>query len=125
MSHKDLFLCSYVFSSDDDGNPVADIYVGYDESLNLVVLFELTDYDFPEFNRTCCAIIDKHEAYWLSKRLEVSMSGLPGFISNSVDDSYYEIINPTVKHARACFRDLIDCFIDEGCHIRMTRRPYI
>lgn len=46
MSHKDLFLCSYVFSSDDDGNPVADIFVGYDASLNLVVLFELTDYDF-------------------------------------------------------------------------------
>lgn len=122
MSHKDLFLCSYVFSSDDDGNPVADIYVGYDASLNLIVLFELTDYDFPEFNSSCSAIIDKHEAYWLSKRLEVPMSDLPGFISNSVDESYYEIINPSVRDTRECFRDLLDCFIAEGCHLRIFRQ---
>ena len=122
MSHKDLFLCSYVFSSDDDGNPVADIYVGYDASLNLIIIFELTDYDFSEYNSSCRAVIDKHEAYWLSKRLEVSMSDLPRFISNSVDESYYEIINPSVRDTRECFRDLLDCFIVEGCHMRIFRR---
>lgn len=121
MKHEDLFLCCYVFSSDDDGNPVADIYVGYDTSLNLIVLFELTDYDFPEYNRSSCSIIDKDEAYWLSKRLGVSMRELPGFISSSVDEYYYEIINPTVTQTHECFRDLLHSLIGEGCRFRFVR----
>ncbi len=121
MKHEDLFLLRYIFSSDDDGNPVEDIYVGYDEAFNLIVLIEHADYDFPEYNCCAYAVINKDEAFKLAKRLKASMTELPGIVSYSVDDEYYEIVNPSIRQTQECFRDILGCFANEKCIFRLVR----
>lgn len=122
MKHDDLFLLQYIFSSDDDFNPVEDIYVGYDESFNLILLLEHTDHDFPLFNCHTYALIKKEDAFSLARKLSIPMTELPTVISNAPDDSYYEIINPTLNEVRDCFKDIIDCFTDEKCRFQIVRK---
>lgn len=121
MKSTDLFLSYSVLNSDDDGNPFAEIVVGYDKKLNLVVLLELTDYDYPEFSSSARVVVSKDEAYELAKRLNVPMVSLSEVILDSVDEEYYKIINPSIKVVRDCFKEIIDCFIEEHCRIRIER----
>jgi len=121
MQRNDLFLLRYIFSSDDDGNPVEDIYVGYDGNFNLIVLIEHTDYDEPEYNCCAYAIIKKDDAFSLAERLKVSMSDLPDVVGDSVDDEYYEIINPSIRQTQECFHEILECFVDEKCRFRLVR----
>jgi len=121
MKSSDLFCSISIFNSDDDDNPFAEIIVGYDEKFNLIAMLELTDYDFPEYSCRTWAEISKEEAYELAKRLNVSMVSLPEAILDSVDEEYYEIINPSIRVVRECFQEIIDCFIYDHCRIRIRR----
>lgn len=121
MKSSDLFCSVSVFNSDDDGNPFAEIIVGYDEKFNLITMLELTDYDYPEDSCRTWVEVNKDEAYELAKRLKVSMVSLPGVILDSVDDEYYDIINPSIGVVRECFQEIIDCFIYDHCRIRIKR----
>lgn len=49
------------------------------------------------------------------------MTRLPEAILDSVDDEYYEIINPSIRVVRECFREIVDCFIYDHCRIRIRR----
>ena len=122
MKHDDLILPRYIFSSDDDGNPVEDIYAGYDEAFNLIVLIEHTDYDFPEYNCCTYALVEKNEAFNLAKRLKISMTELPGIVSDSVDEEYYGSVNPSIRQTRDCFKEILDRFVYEKCRFQLIRR---
>ncbi|MCM1520518.1 MAG: hypothetical protein NC098_07000 [Lachnoclostridium sp.] len=125
MHHNDLILCTYIFSSDDDGCPVQDIYSGYDEKFNLIILLEHTDYDLSEYNCHTYAIITKHQAYRLARRLQASMIQLPTLVSDCVDDSYYEITNPSIRDTRECFTDILASLAEEKCPFRIIRHPSV
>lgn len=122
MTHDDLFLTHYVFSSDDDFNPVEDIYVGYDERFNLIVMIEHTDYDFPEYNSCTYVRVSREETFKLSRRLDVSLVELPALISDSIDDDYCGIVNPSTRHTKQCFREILECFTAEGCRFSLVRQ---
>lgn len=121
MKYEDLFLLRCIFNSDDDAQVVEDIYAGYDKSFNLIVLLEHTDYDEPEYNCCIYAIIKKDEAFKLAKRLHVPMTHLPSIICNSVDDEYYNLVNPTLRQTQDCFKEILECFIDEKCKFHVVR----
>lgn len=123
MLHNDLILCTYIFSSDDDGNPVQDIYTGFDENFNLIILLEHADYDSPEYNCHTCAIINKHQAYRLARRLQAPMIQLPSLVSECIDDTYYKITNPSIRDTRECFTDILASLAEEKCNFRIIRHP--
>lgn len=121
MRHKDLFLLSYIFSSDDDGDCIEDIYAGYDDKFNLVVLIEHMDSNYPEHNCCAYAIINKDDSYLLAKQKKVAMTDLPSTISRSIADEYYDIANPSVKQTQRCFREILDCLDYDKCRYKLVR----
>lgn len=122
MKHTDLHYPCHVFNSDDDSSPAEDITVGFDANRNLIVLLEYTDYDNPAYNSSIHAIVEASEASMLAKQLDVALTRLPQFISQSMDD-YDSIINPTLSDVADCFKDITECLIDEGCHFKIVRNP--
>lgn len=107
-------------NSDDDCPIVEDLFVGYDKAFNLIIMVAHTDYCEPQYNCTTCAIINKDEAAKLAKRLQISMKQLPGFIRDSMDE-YRDIVNATFSQVRDCFKEIIECLIDEKCRFRIER----
>ncbi len=120
MKYNELFLSQYVFCSDDDCPVVEEIFVGYAESLDLIVLLEHTNYDKPENNCCTYAKIEKAVAFKLAKRLRASMTELPGIINDSVA-GYGDIVNPTIGQVRDCFRDILSRLSYEKCKFRLIR----
>lgn len=120
MKHKELFLLYHIFNSDDDAEAVEDIFAGYDQEFNLILMLKHTDYIEAEYNCSTYAVIRKDEAYKLALRLRVAMTGLPRAIAATVDD-YLCIINPTTKQTRSCFSDLLKMVADNGCKLRLHR----
>lgn len=120
MKYNELFLSQHTFCSDDDCPVVEEIFVGYNESLDLIVLLEHTDYDKPENNCCTYAKIKKANAFKLAKRLRASMTELPGIINDSMEE-YADIINPTPGQARDCFRDILNRLSYEKCKFQLIR----
>lgn len=120
MTHKDLFLTCYVFSSDDDYDVVEDISVGYDTSFNLIVLLEYTDYG--NHANDCCtyAVVTKDESFKLSSRLNIGMTNLPHRIGTWAD-GYADLVNPTLGETRHCFADILTKLPAEVCKFRLVR----
>ena len=121
MRHEDLFLLSYIFSSDDDGDCLEDIYAGYDDKFNLVILIEHMDSNYPEHNCCAYAIINKDDAFLLAKQLKVGMTDLPAAISKSIGDDYYDLVNPSVNQTQRCFREIIEYLGYEKCKFKLIR----
>lgn len=120
--HQDLICRSYIFNSHEDFSVVEDLYAGFDNDLNLIILCEYTDYDNPDYNCATCAVVNKEEAFRLAKRLKVSLCELPAEISDSMSE-WNEIVCPIPKDVRDCFKEITECLIDEGCHFRIKRKP--
>ncbi len=120
MIHK-LWTYRYIMSSDEDQPKVEDLYVGFDASKSLVVVIEHIDYEEPRYNHTVAAIVSKEEAFKLSKRLKVPMLQLPDVISEAMDE-YSRIVNADFSDVRACFKDILDCFVGEKCRYKIVRR---
>lgn len=111
-----------IMSSDEDCPIVEDLTAGFDNRNNLIILIEHIDYDDPRRNCRTYASVDMHEASKLAKRLKVSITGLPGLIAESMDD-YAAIINAGLSDVQACFKEITECLLDEGCRFRIARQP--
>lgn len=120
MSHKELFLAIDIFNSDDDSDIVEDIFAGFDEAFNLVVLLEYTDYQEPKYNHCSYATMTKDEAYRLAQRLRIPMTKIPAALAETVSD-YDRIINPTLDHTRRCYKDILSFLMDNGAHLKQER----
>lgn len=118
--HQDLICCSYIFNSHEDFSVVEDLYAGFDNDFNLIILCEHTDYDAPDYNCAICAIVKKEEAYRLAKRLKVSLCELPMEISNSMSE-WNEIACPMPRDVRDCFKEITECLLEEGCRFKIER----
>lgn len=122
MHYLDLFCSAYVFNSDDDQPIVADLTVGYHrESNDLIILLSYTDYEEPEYNCATWAIVKKDEALKLARRLKVSMPGLPRFIYDCMEE-WRDIINPSTHDVKGCFKEILDCLVDEKCRYTLRRK---
>lgn len=121
MKHDNLFLLRCIFNSDDDCAAVEDIYAGYDESLDLVVLLEHTDYDCPEYDCRTYAVVGKDEAFELAKRLGVPMTRLPDVIGDSSGEGYRYTVNPTLRQTQDRFKEILEYLVAEKCRFRLER----
>lgn len=117
----DLTGCICVFNSHEDFSVFEAVYAGYDDNGNLIILCEHSDSDEPEYNSSTYAILDKHEAERLAKRLEVSLPDLPMEIADAMSE-WDEIVCPQPSDVRNCFKEITECLIDEGCHFKIERK---
>lgn len=123
MNHNKLVCCTYAFTSDEDQTIVEDLIIGYDEdTFNLIVLLEHSDYINPENNHSTWAEINKNDAYKLSRRLKTPMTELPSFMADCIEEwEWSEIINPTLSDVRGCFGDVLDSLIFEKCKYKIRQ----
>lgn len=59
-------------SSDEDQLVVEDLYVGFDAYMRLVVTIEHVDYEKPEYSCSVSAIVNKEDAFKLSKTKSIN-----------------------------------------------------
>ncbi len=121
ITHKDLICLSYVFNSHEDFSVIEELYAGFDNEFNLIILCEHTDYDEQSYNCATYAIVSKEEAYHLAQKLKVPLQSLPSEISKEMSE-WGNIVCPTPRDVRDCFKELTECLIDEGCHLRIQRQ---
>lgn len=117
----DLIRCVCVFNSHEDFSVYEAIYVGYDDNLNLIIICEYTDSDEPDYDCATYAILNKHEATRLARRLKVTLLNLPLEIADSMSE-WDDIVCPLPSDVRNCFKEVTECLIDEGCHFRIKRK---
>lgn len=110
-----------IMSSDEDQPIVEDLHVGFDTHMNLIVTIEHTNYEEPEYSCSVVAVINKENAFELSRKLKVSMVHLPSVICESMEE-YAEIVNADFQQVQECFKEITDCFISEKCPYRIVRK---
>lgn len=120
MTPDELLRLECIFSSHEDFSVMESLYAGFDRDLNLLVLCRHEDDDHPENNRTTCAVVDKDEAYALSKKLGVAMRDLPETLADIMKD-YRRIPCPMPSDVRRCFKDLTEVLLDEGCKMKVRQ----
>lgn len=121
-SSDDLARCICVFNSHEDFSVFEAVYAGYDENLNLIIICEHTDYDAPDYDCALYAVLNKHEALRLARRLKVTLLDLPLQIAESMSE-WDEIVCPLPSDVRNCFKEITECLVDEGCHFRIKSKP--
>lgn len=115
----DLIRCVCVFNSHEDFSIYEAIYAGFDAEFNLIVVSEYSDSDEPQYNRASYAIVNKHEARKLARRLRVEPLALPGAIADAMS-AWEDIVCPLPSDVRDCFKDITECLLDEGCRLRIV-----
>lgn len=118
---SDLLNCHLVMNSDDDQPIVESLYVGFDARMRLVAAIEHTDYDEPAHSCSVSAVVNKDDAYELSRWLNVPLTHLPGAITEAVK-AQAEIVNPGTREVQECFKAIVDLFVDGRCPYRIVRK---
>lgn len=118
---SNLWSSYHIMSSDEDQPVVEDLYAGFDDRMNLVVMIEHTDYVDPEYSCSVSAVVSKEDAFGLSRRLQVSMTRLPDAIGGFVEE-YADIVNADFAQVQACFGEITARFIQEKCSYNIVRR---
>lgn len=108
-------------SSDEDQPVVEYLYVGFDTDMYLVITIEHVDYDESEYSCSVSVVIDKEEAFNLSRKLNVSMSQLLDVRKESMEE-YTEIPNANFLQVQECFKDITDSLVNEKCPYRIERK---
>lgn len=119
---NDLICCALVFNSHEDFSVYEEIYAGFDHEFNLMIVCEHSDSDDPDYNCATYAMMDKEEAFRLAKKLSVSLKELPTEISRSMEE-WGTLPCPTPSDVKDCFKDITECIIEEGCHLKICRSP--
>lgn len=121
--HISESLCSpsyLIMSSDDDQPAVMDLYVGFDFRNRLVVCADYSNYDQPSFNCSTAAVVDIDDAHEMARRNGVRYRQLPFFIADCME-RWGRIVNAGFGHVEACFKEITECLLDEGCRFRIER----
>lgn len=118
---QNLWKYYHIMSSDEDQLVVEDLYVGFDAYMRLIVTIEHVDYEEPEYSCSVSAVVNKEDAFQLSKKLKVPMAHLLDVISESVEE-YAEIVNADFRQVQECFKEITNCFIGEKCPYKIVRK---
>lgn len=123
LTYDDLICSEYIFCSHDDYVVVEDLYSGFDEDFNYVIVCQHTNYDMPQNDSATYLYIDKDEAFDLAKKLGTTLRQLPEVIGASMSE-WRENPCPDPRDVRDCFKELIDKLTYEGCHYRIEKKTH-
>lgn len=107
--------------SDEDQPAVESLCAGFDEAMRLTVTLEHTDYDCPTASCAVSAVVDRDDAYALSRRLGVAMAALPEALRGMVEKQV-SVPNADFCQVQDCFRTLTDRLLRHGCRHTIVRR---
>ena len=118
-----LVMETGISSSHEDFDVWATLVSGFDAEKSLVILYEYkTDYQDDKGNprrrvKKVRAIIDKEEAFEMSKKLNVRMTELPSLLQEKFreEDTFYP---SDVEHL---FKKVLEFVVDCGVHYRIER----
>lgn len=110
----------HVMSSDDDQPIVMEIFAGINYRGNLAVSVDLHDYDDPRYSCSTAAIVNSDDARRMARRHGIRFEQLPSLIADSMD-GWRRIVNADFRQVRACFKEITECLLDEGCRFRIER----
>lgn len=107
-----------IITSDDDLSIVSYLTVGFDTSYRFVICLEKVDYreydpGSKSKRKIINAVVDKDDAYELSKRLKVSLTELPEFFANELDTDY---TLATTRQTSVVFKEALNYLLDHGTH---------
>lgn len=117
---SDLYSYCHVMSSDEDQPIVMDIYVGFTMRDELAISVDLHDYEEPWYNASTAAIVNVDDAQNMARHHKIKYENLPRFISDCMEE-WREIINPDFRQVKDCFKEIIECLLDERCRFRIER----
>ena len=118
---QELWKSCHIMSSDEDQPIVEDLYVGFDTDMRLVVELKHTDYEESGYNCSVSAVVEKDDAFGLSRKWNVPMTRLPEVIVSSVAE-YTETVNAGFREVQACFKAVTEYLITEQCPYRIVRQ---
>lgn len=114
----DFHSYSHVLSSDEDQPVVMEIYAGITPRGELAVSMDLYDYDNPRNDGSTAAVVNTDDARRMARRHGVGFDDFPQYISECMAE-WRELVNPDFRQVRACFKEIAECLLDEGCRFRI------
>ena len=115
-----LSRVSHILCSDEDQPTVMALGAGFDLRGRLVVAIDCIDYDDPRNNCSTFATVPPGDNRRMARRHRIEPSAVPSFISECMAE-WREIINPDFNRVADCFKEITECLLDEGCHLRIHR----
>lgn len=117
-----LALKELLIETDSDLSVVATVSIGFDDSGNLTLMYDRTVYDHPSESSITYAVVDKQQAYDLSRRLKVPLTHLPAYFSKKFAVEPFGYAGPS--EARALFKDILVFFSYRGARYRLKTIPH-
>ena len=117
-----LALEELLIETDPDLSAAATIYIGFDDNGNLALKYKHTFDDYPSESSITYAVVDKQQAYDLSRRLKVPLTHLPAYFSKKFAVEPFGYAGPS--EARALFKDILVFFSYRGARYRLKGIPH-
>lgn len=112
----------HIMSSDEDQPAVMDLNVGFTYRGQLAVTLDYFDYDRGGHLHSMSAIVATDTARRMARRNGVAFDALPAFIADCMSE-WGEVVNADFRCVTACFKEITECLLDEGCRFRIARTP--
>lgn len=93
-----------LIETDPDVGRMATIDIGFDDNGNLVVIYEIKDYDYRDESEVKYLIVEKEDAFLLSRKLKTGLTQLPDYFDKELGH-----LNPgeaSLSEARTLFRNI-------------------
>lgn len=111
---------SVIMESDIERRVIDVLGCGFDRAGRLVIAVDHIDEEDPRNECSLSATIERCEAYALARRLDTSLTRLPAFIAECMEE-WRRLRYPDPEDVRDCFKEITECLIDEGCRFRLSR----
>ena len=115
-----LYSLCYVMTSDEDQPVIMDICVGFNIKDELVVCVDFHDYDDPARRCSTAAVVHYDDSRAMARRHHLDHDDLPLFISQCME-RWARIVNASLSQVVACFKEITECLLDEGCRFTIIR----
>lgn len=109
-----------IMCSDEDLPVVQYLTAGLTTKGGLVIAIDQDDSTDERYNCSTWVEMDYPETRRLARRLGVTLVKLPACISDCMAE-WREIRDPWRDDVQACFKEVTECLLAEGCHFRIRR----
>lgn len=116
----ELCSCCYIMYSDLDQPMVMEVMVGFNTRSELMAVIIYDDSEEPWYNCSTAAVVNFEDAMKMAEHHKIPYWKLPDFIGECME-GWGELVNADFKQTKACFKEIVDCLIEEGCRLKIIR----
>lgn len=118
-----LVLQELLIETDPDLTLAATMVIGFDDNGNLALEYRISDCNIPLEKRIKYVTVDKDDAYVLAKKVHVTLTGLPAYISKRY--GIRPLCQGGPSKARVLFEDILDFYNYYGIRYQLTKRTVV